>query len=168
MSVRRRRQSCRKNVSATAQNSKLRSPWRRLKASRRRASWHESTRFTRLRISQWKRQLLEALPEVFRNGKVSPEVAEHELTAPLFEEIGRLKMELDWVKKVLPSSTAGGRMLIQPNHSEISVTRQCELMGLPRSSYYYEPVGESAYNLELMRFVDEQYICAPRFSARAR
>jgi len=50
-------------------------------------------------ISQWKRQLLEDLPEVFRNGKVAPEVAEQELTAPLYEEIGRLKMELDWVKK---------------------------------------------------------------------
>ena len=50
-------------------------------------------------ISHWKRQLLEILPEVFRHGKVAPEVAEQELTAPLFEEIGRLKMELDWVKK---------------------------------------------------------------------
>jgi len=50
-------------------------------------------------ISQWKRQLLETLPEVFRNGKVAPEVAAKELTAPLYEEIGRLKMELDWVKK---------------------------------------------------------------------
>ncbi len=50
-------------------------------------------------ISQWKRQLLEELPTVFRNGKVAPEIAEQELTAPLYEEIGRLKMELDWVKK---------------------------------------------------------------------
>jgi len=50
-------------------------------------------------ISQWKRQLLEMLPEVFRKGKVGAEVAEQALTAPLYEEIGRLKMELDWVKK---------------------------------------------------------------------
>ena len=50
-------------------------------------------------ISQWKRQLLETLPEVFRHGKVAPEVADRELTAPLYEEIGRLKVELDWVKK---------------------------------------------------------------------
>ena len=50
-------------------------------------------------ISQCKRQLLEMLPEVFRNGKVTPEVTEQELTAPLYEEIGRLKIELDWVKK---------------------------------------------------------------------
>ena len=83
-------------------------------------------------IRQWKRQLLEELPEVFRNGKVAPDVAEQELTAPLYEEIGRLKMELDWVKKVLPSSTAGRRMLIQPSHATISITRQCEPIALPR------------------------------------
>ena len=46
-------------------------------------------------ISQWKRQLLEMLPELFRNGQVAPEVAEQELTAPLYQEIGRLGMELD-------------------------------------------------------------------------
>jgi len=50
-------------------------------------------------ISQWKRQLLEMLPEVFNNGKTTAEVATQEATAPLYEEIGRLKMELDWVKK---------------------------------------------------------------------
>lgn len=41
-------------------------------------------------ISQWKRQLLETLPEVFQSGKATPEVAEQALTAPLYEEIGRL------------------------------------------------------------------------------
>ena len=50
-------------------------------------------------ISQWKRQLLEMLPEIFSNGKATPEAATQEVTAPLYEEIGRLKMELDWVKK---------------------------------------------------------------------
>ena len=89
-----------------------------------------------IQISQWKRQLLEELPEVFRNGKGSAQSTSQELTAPLYEEIGRLKMELDWVKKVLPSSTAGKRMLIQSSHPEISIARQCELIALPRSSYY--------------------------------
>jgi putative transposase len=50
-------------------------------------------------ISQWKRQLLDMLPEVFNTGKTTPEAATQEATAPLYEEIGRLKMELDWVKK---------------------------------------------------------------------
>lgn len=50
-------------------------------------------------ISQWKRQLLDTLPEVFRNGKSAQEAASEALTASLYEEIGRLKMELDWLKK---------------------------------------------------------------------
>lgn len=50
-------------------------------------------------ISHWKRQLLEALPEVFANPRAQRERSAEELTAPLYEEIGRLKMELDWLKK---------------------------------------------------------------------
>jgi putative transposase len=84
----------------------------------------------------------------------------------VYEEIGRLKMELDWVKKVLPNSTAGSRTIIQPSHAEISISRQCELIALPRSSYYYEPKGESDYNLELMRIMDEQYLRTPFFGSR--
>lgn len=45
----------------------------------------------------------------------------------------------------------------------MSIGRQCELLGLPRSSYYYEPIGESAYNLGLMRLLDEQYLQTPFF-----
>lgn len=57
-------------------------------------------------------------------------------------------------------------MLIQSNHSKISVARQCELIGLPRSSYYYPPRGESQYNLRLMRLIDEQYLRTPFFGSR--
>ena len=46
------------------------------------------------------------------------------------------------------------------------VTRQCELLGLARSSYYYEPTGESTSNLELMRLIDEIYTEYPFFGVR--
>lgn len=50
-------------------------------------------------ISQWKRQLLEGLPELFssRRGKRAREG--EALQEELYQEIGRLKMELEWVKK---------------------------------------------------------------------
>jgi len=44
---------------------------------------------------------------------------------------------------------------------KLSVTRQCELLGLPRSGVYYTSVGESAYNLELMRLIDEHHMLRP-------
>lgn len=43
------------------------------------------------------------------------------------------------------------------DHGEISVRRQCGLLGLSRSGLYYEPVGESEENLAFMRLLDEQY-----------
>ena len=43
------------------------------------------------------------------------------------------------------------RTLIEPEHPTISLVRQCELVGLARSSYYYQPMSESEENLLLMR-----------------
>ena len=56
--------------------------------------------------------------------------------------------------------------LVNPEHDQLSVRRQCELLGLNRSSYYYEPYGESVENLELMRRMDELYMQRPYFGAR--
>jgi putative transposase len=53
-------------------------------------------------------------------------------------------------------------MMIEP-HSSISVSRQCELVGLPKSSYYHQPIGESKENLRFMRLIDEQYLRTPQF-----
>jgi putative transposase len=43
----------------------------------------------------------------------------------------------------------------------LSLRRQCELLGLHRSTLYYAPAGESAENLHLMRLIDEQYLRTP-------
>ncbi len=43
----------------------------------------------------------------------------------------------------------------------MSIERQCELLGLSRSSYYYQPVPENAENLRLMRRIDEHYLERP-------
>ena len=48
----------------------------------------------------------------------------------------------------------------------MSVRRQCELLDLPRSTYYFQPARESAENLELMRVIDEQYLRTPFFGSR--
>ena len=56
--------------------------------------------------------------------------------------------------------------MIEPAHPELSVRRQCELLGLNRSSLYYEPVPEAADNLRLMRLIDEQYTARPFYGSR--
>lgn len=44
---------------------------------------------------------------------------------------------------------------------KISIRHQCELMDVQRSNVYYEPVGESQKNLEVMRLMDEHYLDHP-------
>ena len=58
------------------------------------------------------------------------------------------------------------RKLIEPGHRQLSVARQCALLGLNRSSAYYKSVGVSAEDLELMRMLDEQYTRLPFYGSR--
>lgn len=53
------------------------------------------------------------------------------------------------------------RRFVKKAGFKLSVIRQCELLDLPRSGVYYTPVGESAYNLELMRLIDEHHMLRP-------
>jgi putative transposase len=64
-------------------------------------------------------------------------------------------------KKKLVCSTDQKRQLVEPDNDSISVCRQCELIGLARASFYYEPAGDGAENLLLMRLLDEQYTRTP-------
>ncbi len=48
----------------------------------------------------------------------------------------------------------------------MSIAQQCELLGLARSSYYYEPVEDREENLQLMRLLDEQYTRTPFYGTR--
>jgi putative transposase len=58
------------------------------------------------------------------------------------------------------------RLLVDRIHSELSVRRQCELLGVNRSGLYYEPAGESEENLRIMRLLDEQYTRTPFYGSR--
>jgi putative transposase len=48
----------------------------------------------------------------------------------------------------------------------LSIARQCQLAALARSSWYYQPVGETAENLALMRRIDQQYLETPFYGSR--
>ena len=52
-------------------------------------------------VSEWKRRLLENAPGLFSGGQGAAAKSEEELTAPLYEEIGRLKMDIKWLEKKL-------------------------------------------------------------------
>jgi putative transposase len=50
-------------------------------------------------VTTWKRRVLEELPEIFSRGRARKQEDEEEIKARLFQEIGELKFELDWLKK---------------------------------------------------------------------
>ncbi len=57
--------------------------------------------------------------------------------------------------------------MIEPNNSILSVTRQCQLIGLSRASYYRSStVTETEDNLELMQLLDEEYTRHPFYGSR--
>ena len=58
------------------------------------------------------------------------------------------------------------RKMIERDYENLSLSRQCTLLGLSRSALYYTPVGESAANLALMRRIDELYLQYPFYGAR--
>lgn len=55
---------------------------------------------------------------------------------------------------------------MERNNEEIAVARQCELLNLPRSSYYFSSTVNDDFNLELMRLIDEEFTRAPFYGVR--
>jgi putative transposase len=58
------------------------------------------------------------------------------------------------------------RQMIEPDHPELSIVRQCELVWISRSGFYYQPAGETSLNLELMRLIDRQFLETPWYGSR--
>lgn len=56
--------------------------------------------------------------------------------------------------------------MVDRSDLRLSITRQCELLGIHKSGLYYKPKGESELNLELMRLIDEHYLDHPYKGAR--
>lgn len=56
--------------------------------------------------------------------------------------------------------------MIEPEHPRLSIQRQCALVSISRSAFYYQPAGETPLNLALMRLIDEQFLETPFYGAR--
>jgi len=58
------------------------------------------------------------------------------------------------------------KQLVERDNQKIAMARQCELIGISRSSYYYSSARDDEYNLELMQLLDEQYTKVPFYGVR--
>jgi putative transposase len=66
----------------------------------------------------------------------------------------------------LPDSIEFKRSCIEPRGPGLSIRRQCELLGLHRSSWYAKPREPTSDDLALMRRIDEQYLETPFYGSR--
>ena len=121
-----------------------------------------------IQVSQWKRQLLDGASELFTRGKKSKDKKEGQAKeAKLFQQIGRLQMELEWLKKNLSCSDARElRKLVDHEQPDLSVSRQCALLGLPRSTLYYRPTPVRESTLRIMARIDALYLEDPCSGSR--
>jgi len=102
------------------------------------------------------------MQEGFKNPlKKDSRVAEQEeLIADMYNKIGQLTIELEWPKKSSKLNPGEKLEAIDPDH-KIAVSRQCDLLGLSKSTYYWKPKGESEYNIKLMNMIDKIYTKCP-------
>lgn len=58
------------------------------------------------------------------------------------------------------------RQMIEADHPRLSLARQCALVSISRSAFYYRPAGETPLNLALMRLIDEVFLETPWYGSR--
>jgi putative transposase len=58
------------------------------------------------------------------------------------------------------------QQMIEPDHPQLSIARQCELVSISRSGFYYRPAGETPLNLALMQLIDTQFLETPWYGSR--
>ena len=66
----------------------------------------------------------------------------------------------------MPAAADLKRPLVEPEHPHLSIRRQCDLLGLSRSTYYLGPATASEEDLRLMRLIDQQFLRTPFYGSR--
>ena len=93
-------------------------------------------------IHQWKRALLEGASGVFeRGGRKKPEIDEEQVKE-LHAKIGELAVANSFLaQKAQALGREVRRGMIEPDHPDLSIGKQCTLLSISRSSFYYTPQG---------------------------
>ena len=126
-------------------------------------------------ITDWKRQTLEGIPSIFESGSTKPTltVEQREQRGGPCHRIASFSADRPTEgrerlaeKKITDELTIDPRKLVDPTDQQFSINQQCGVLCLSRSSYYYQPVGESAQNLALMERMDRLFTARPEMGVR--
>ncbi|WP_420821918.1 IS3 family transposase [Pseudorhodobacter turbinis] len=117
-------------------------------------------------VTTWKRQAIDGLTGVFSDKAKKVEDNEAQVKE-LHAKIGKLAVENDFLSQGLkPMSPSERKAMINADRTDLSLTKQCKLLKISRSSLYYAPVGVNAETLKLMNEIDRVFMKYPFFGSR--
>jgi len=122
-----------------------------------------------VQLSKWKKEFLENAETVFgKEAKKAEKIKKAHEKEKLIKEIGQLTVEVNWLKKNLVSNKnlSERKALVNREDSEITIKRQCELLTVIRSVFYYQKKGVSLYELTLKREIDIIHTQIPFYGSR--
>lgn len=120
-------------------------------------------------IGLWKKQAIDYLPEAFKDNRRKEKLKEAEYQEQLdnlYRIVGQKDIELDWLKKNCQSFTQDERKRLIERDATLTLSRQCELLSILRSSLYYEPIEMSEHDKKTMDLIDEIYTAHPFYGNR--
>ncbi|MEE8419344.1 MAG: IS3 family transposase [Dehalococcoidales bacterium] len=118
-------------------------------------------------VTKWRKALREDAAGIFGQDHVRKKKEDENLVARLYQQIGQLKVERDFLGERLGALNVGRRReVIERRHPSLSITRQCTLLDINRSGLYYQSKGISGDDITLMKLIDRQYMARPFYGAR--
>jgi putative transposase len=117
-------------------------------------------------VSLWKRQTVEGMSSLFtgrRSGTRCPRDPDQGTAREDRTTDGGTRF---FSTRLRSMSRDRRKSVVETNHPRLGVVRQCRLLGLCRSTFYYKTAGETPKNLALMKRLDEIFLDVPFFGAR--
>ncbi|WP_426343070.1 IS3 family transposase [Pseudoduganella sp. R-32] len=123
-------------------------------------------------VGQWKKEILENAGALFDVKRGPKPVDESSPEDKLYSEIGKLKMQVDWLKKKLGGMSPSERSQWIEQGDDMPLAMQCELASVPRSSVYRRLEAAARQQcldeeeLELRALIDREYTNRPFYGSR--
>ncbi len=108
-------------------------------------------------VNAWKKKLLDNADSLFDRKSKKSAPTEEEITAPLYEAIGRLKMDIKWLEKKALNLPVEPRRSWIDSSDDLPVRRQCRRAGISRPFLYYTPKGSSDFDTMIETEIEEIY-----------